>query len=153
MSAFTFDTSSCRGSVTASILHLFILAQSGVYRCVWRWGLNKVTSLCVCACVRACVRACVHRPRPTSAPQQTLKKLSCCWSVEGMMPPCCGPTSPLICSPQTLSPGVRTTATVIIIRAGLQLLLFCCIRICVCVCVHVCECVCVCGHVVFELVV
>ena len=55
----------------------------------------------------------------------------------GVMPPHCATASPLICSPQTLSSGSHTTATVISIRALHRLLLFCCISVCVCVCVFV----------------
>lgn len=64
----------------------------------------------------------------------------------GVMPPHCAAASPLICSLRTLSSGSHTTATVIIIRALLRLLLFCCISVCVCVCACVRLWLCVCAH-------
>lgn len=76
--------------------------------------------------------ASVRRP---AASQQTLKKHFCCLSVH--MSVCAGRgatslcTKPLICSPQTFSPGIHTTATVVIIRVLLEELLFCCISVCV----------------------
>lgn len=82
--------------------------------------------------------ASVRRP---AALQQTLKKHFCCLSVH--LSVCAGRgatslcTKPLICSPQTFSPGIHTTATVVIIRVLLQLLLFCCISVCVSVCTFV----------------
>lgn len=82
--------------------------------------------------------ASVRRP---AASQQTLKKHFCCLSVH--LSVCAGRgatslcTKPLICSPQTFSSGIHTTATVVIIRVLLEELLFCCISVCVSVCTFV----------------
>lgn len=75
----------------------------------------------------------VHVQVQPATREQTLKKLFCClYFVQDVVPPHCAPATAFICSPQTFSPGIHTTATVI--RVPLQLLLFCCISVCVSVC-------------------